>query len=893
MPTSSELYTADKSSLVAAIAKHGGFSVVAERLGIPVTKKPNGYWNDFAHLQQELLAFIQEHGEQGVMPTTLEFHVAKRSDIPSAIAKHGGVATVRQRLGLYAPSKRPGLWDDFYRVERELNTFIKSQGTTGVMPTREQLKQAGRRDLIAAIDTHGGSYAVAQRLTLQLASGRKPDGYWDDFTHVEEAIKHFLMTSPTAEIMPTFTQLNQTGQGDLAAAISRHGGIGVVAHHLGLHVSSTNRPNGYWNDFSHVEEELCSFIQGEGNSGVMPTVAQLESSGHGNLLKGIMKHGGVAAVARRLGLQLSSTAKPSGYWNDFVHVEQELYQYLQEQGTLEVMPTQSELSKAGRQDLVNAIQGKHGGFTTVAQRLGLQQRVFGKKPGYWKDFANVEYELKLWITAHGLPETMPRQQMLRQAGQTGLATAIAKHGGFPAVAQQLGLMYTYDSKPAGYWDNFNNIEQALRTFIEEHGTSGIMPTKEEMRSAGWGDLDTAMGKHGGSVAIAAQLGLQLSYTKRAMGYWKDFAHVEQELLKFITTDGTVGQMPSRDELHAARLSGLSDAVLKHGGFAAIATHLGLTYTASKPNGYWDDFSNVERELLAFIPTHGVKGSMPTAEELRKVGQSTLAAVIQKHGGFSAVANHLGLLYTSHKPSGYWKDFSNVERDLLAFIQTQGTLGKMPTYEALERANLNSLAIAIGKFGGTSVVAHRLGLIYDGPEHVTVETATRVERLARSIQPLAESNLLSGAQIMIIQRRAGMLDYRNPRITRLNTSLAHGNHEAIELALTQLKNTPEEEITNPLDEEVILQQDPIEIGLEAIVGSELPIEEESHLPLLARPTLQSRSSPGTGCYSGTFGTWGPSGFHLMRYLDSSPPKSSGKLSTSDSIRGMARCTRHKQ
>ena len=828
MPTSSELQKAKKSSLSAAISgKHGGFPVVAERLGLTVTKKPNGYWDDFVNLKQELLTFIQEHGIQGVMPTNQEFQAAKRSDLPFAIAKHGGITTVRQRLELRLPAKRPGPWDDFSRVKQELHTFIDAQGIAGIMPTREQLKQAGRSDLIAAIDTHGGSFAIAQRLTLQLTSGSKPNGYWDDFTQVEKAVKRFLITSHTTETMPTLTQLNQAGQGDLAAAISRHGGIRAVAQRLGLQLSSSSRPNGYWNDFSHVEEELLSFIEGKGNCGVMPTAAQLANSGHGNLLKGIVKHGGVAAVAQRLELQLSSTAKLGGYWNDFAHVEQELHEYLQEQGTPDVIPTQSELSKAGRHDLINAIK-KHGGFTTVSQRLGLHQHLSGKQSGYWKDFANVERELRSWITAHGLPETMPTQQMLRQAGQPGLSTAITKHGGSQAVAQQLGLTYTYTSKPAGYWNDFNNIEQAVNAFIEEHGTPGIMPTRGELRNAGWHDLEIALGKHGGSLAIAEQLGFQLSYTKKVMGYWKDFANVERELLRFISDSGKSGVMPTVEELHRARLSGLSDAIIKHGGFVAVATRLGLAYTTTKPNGYWNDFANFEYELLTFIHTSGKDGTMPTAEELRKAGQSTLAATVHKHGGFSSVANQLGLLYTFNaKPGGYWKDFSNVEQELLAFIQAQGIPGKMPTYEALEHANLNSLAIAIGKFGGMSVVARRLGFEYNGPEYVTAEIATRVERLARSIQPLAESNLLSGAQVMIIQRRAGMLDYRNSRITRLNASLAHGNHDAIELTLAQLRKAPEEEIVVPsVDEETLLQQELAETGLEAVVSSDLPIEEDS-------------------------------------------------------------------
>jgi len=365
-----------------------------------------------------------------------------------------------------------------------------------------------------------------------------------------------------------------------------------------------------------------------------------------------------------------------------------------------------------------------------------------------------------------------------------------------------------------------------------------MPTRGELRDAGWHDLEIALVKHGGSAAVAERMGLQLSYIKRAMGYWKDFANVERELLEFINSKGTIGKMPSSEELHAARLSGLSDAIIKHGGFAAVATRLGLTYNATKPNGYWNDFANVEHELLSFIHASGIDGTMPTAEELRQAGLSTLAAAIRKYGGFSTVASRLGLTYTSHKPDGYWQDFTNVERDLLAFVQSEGKPGKMPTYEALERAGLNSLAIAIGKFGGASVVARCLCLEYDGPERITAEVASHVERLARSIQPLAESNLLSGAQVMIIQRRAGMLDYRNSRITRLNASLAHGNHDAIELALTQLRKAPEEEAADALENEETIQQDLAEAELESVVGSDLPIEEES--PLL--PAGQTDTVP---------------------------------------------------
>src|SRR5258708_8801955 len=62
-----------------------------------------------------------------------------------------------------------------------------------------------------------------------------------------------LFRSNTTETMPTLAQLNQAGQGDLAAAISRHGGIGAVAQRLGLQLSSSSRPNGYRSE-EHTSE---------------------------------------------------------------------------------------------------------------------------------------------------------------------------------------------------------------------------------------------------------------------------------------------------------------------------------------------------------------------------------------------------------------------------------------------------------------------------------------------------------------------------------------------------------------------------------------------------------------------------------------------------------------
>jgi len=646
--------------------------------------------------------------------------------------------------------------DLFVYTKQALYDFLQSNGTPGIVPISTELRQAGLRDLDQTINKLGGYAVIAAQFGLTMRYKRKPGNYWSDFTHVEKELLAFITTYGTPGIMPIKVELLRAGRGDLAKALIKHGGIEVVAERLGLRLPPYKRKrHGYWEDFANVTSELQNFIAEHGIPGVMPTQNDLTQAGLSSLTNAIDHHGGIYAVAERLGLRLSHAQHPDGYWDDFVNVERELLAFASEYGTPGVMPSRNDLRQAGLHDLNGALK-KHGGTSAVAKRLNLQPKI--KPMGHWDDFTNVERALSAYIYEYGTLGVMPTTSELQKAGQNSLVIAITqKHGGMALVAERLGIIAT--TKPNGYWDDFANVERELLAFIQEQETPGVMPTRTELKQAGRIDLDGALDKHGGLLAVAERLDLELSYTRKRPRYWNDFANVRQALFDFVEAHGTPGVMPTRSELQEAGRGDLISAIDAHGGVLVVAERMEFAYTV-KPDGYWDDFANVNEALLQFIEEHGSPGVMPTQRELREGGQAALHAALDRHGGLLAVARRLGLRYTSN-------------------------------------------------------------------ERITSHTAEIVERMARSIQPLAESNLLSGAQVMIIQRRAGMLDYRNLRITRLNASLAHGNHDAIELALAQLRNTPEEETADYLeDEETLLQQELAETGLEAVVGSDLPIEEGS-------------------------------------------------------------------
>merc|ERR1712166_279420 len=98
----------------------------------------------------------------------------------------------------------------------------------------------------------------------------------------------------------------------------------------------------------------------------MPTQSQLVAHGRSVLAGAITKyHGGMAALAGRLGLEMSYDKLPDQHWEDLKVVERELLLWIDQRGTPGTMPTESQLYVSGRSDLSNGIQKYHRGIKAV------------------------------------------------------------------------------------------------------------------------------------------------------------------------------------------------------------------------------------------------------------------------------------------------------------------------------------------------------------------------------------------------------------------------------------------------------------------------------------------------------------------------------------------------
>ena len=245
-----------------------------------------------------------------------------------------------------------------------------------------------------------------------------------------------------------------------------------------------------------------------------------------------------------------------------------------------------------------------------------------KQNGYWKDFANVERELREVEKKLG---HFPTQKELMEIGKSSLVFAIGNyHKGINAVRERFGL--TALQRPTGYWQNWENVERECRALIAQYGK---IPCGRTLLKLGFSGLYQAIyDLHGGMPAIKEKLGLERS--EKPKGYWKEWNNVEQEIEEIMRQ---LGHFPTLTELKNLRRSSLGFAMGNyHGGISAVRKLLGKE-NGVKPPGYWQEWTNTKQELQDTIQ---LLGHFPTQQELTNLRRSSLTMAMKYHGGVNTV-----------------------------------------------------------------------------------------------------------------------------------------------------------------------------------------------------------------------------------------------------------------
>lgn len=334
---------------------------------------------------------------------------------------------------------------------------IAAAGRSAQMPTVAEMLAAGRPDLVALSRRVGGQSALAARLRLRVARGRRRaagaragESEEEARARVGRALLAFAAANGEPARMPTLSEMQSCGEHALLWALrTKFGGMRRAAAQLGLDTARTaagaptaRAPRGYWRSFENVRRELLAFVEAHGAAGEMPTGALLRAEGRRDLGHAVDAHGGLHAVAQRLGLRMAHGRSPARHWADPHTLVRALAAFAREHGTEGAMPTVLELQRAGRHDLARAVGVHHGGRLKLARQTGLHYSPTRTPHGYWQDEPSIHAELLAFVAANGTAGVMPsRLELLASGARTvRLLRAIEERcGGLVAVARATGL----------------------------------------------------------------------------------------------------------------------------------------------------------------------------------------------------------------------------------------------------------------------------------------------------------------------------------------------------------------------------------------------------------------------------------------------------------------------
>jgi len=242
--------------------------------------------------------------------------------------------------------------------------------------------------------------------------------------------------------------------------------------------------------------------------------------------------------------------------------------------------------------------------------------------------------------------------------------------------------------------------------MQEQGWD-TLPSAGELRKHGYSALNNAIHRYyGGMNQFRTTLGQQNPDTKPP-GYWQKEENVLAEARQAMEEHGWA-ILPSNKELRKHRYSSLNDAMCKyHGGIQNIRTKLGQQNPNTKPQGYWKSLENTIAETRQAMAEQGWS-ALPSSNDLKKHGYSSLsAAIIKHHGGIRTFRTKLGQTNPNIKPKRYWQSLENTLKEAQQAMEKHGW-GTLPAQEKLRKHGYNSLHHAITFHGGIQNIRGKLG-----------------------------------------------------------------------------------------------------------------------------------------------------------------------------------------
>jgi superfamily II DNA or RNA helicase len=298
-------------------------------------------------------------------------------------------------------------------LRRDLDPIVDQYGH---LPGQLELKRIGRPDLSGAIERFGGFRPVAEALGYLYHGPRSWKSIEDLRSHLDPIVAEL-------ERMPTTGELRALNRYDLINANAKFKGPRNVAKTLGYLYDPEKARRVRWKNAVDLKPFLDPIVA---QLKRMPTKRELQSRAPGGVSSAIHKFGGYAKVAAVLGYPYEGPQRRASVED----LRAELDPIVAE---LDRMPGQLELRARGRDDLLGAIH-RFGGIPRVAEALGYPYL----GPKHRPDIEHLRVDLDHIVAELG---RMPKNPELQAMGRFDLMGAIAKFGGYPKVAEELGYHY--------------------------------------------------------------------------------------------------------------------------------------------------------------------------------------------------------------------------------------------------------------------------------------------------------------------------------------------------------------------------------------------------------------------------------------------------------------------
>ena len=319
---------------------------------------------------------------------------------------------------------------------------------------------------------------------------------------------------------------------------------------------------------------------------LMPTRAQLEAAGEGDLARDVADAGGFASVALAVGLR--ARRRPVGYWDNPDNLDDELALFVAAQW-VELEEDAEEEDEEGGDGASKAPPPAppRRYFYNVATRRVRWTPPVAPVTVALDDSGSAAIRVEDASSSRAMP---PRSAILA-AGRYDLHHAVVYAGGYRAVGEALGRPPAWP--PSAAHARPGALGRALRAVAtararadadEVDGVATLtaatlpapapprrplfMPTKADLLDAGRADLVAAVAAAGGFRAAAKAAGLALR--RKPRGAAADLAAAAADLRAFM---GDATSLPSHEELRAAGRHDLRYALQLHGS-AALARAAG-------------------------------------------------------------------------------------------------------------------------------------------------------------------------------------------------------------------------------------------------------------------------------------------------------------------------------